>query len=124
MSNMQVYMVLKRGSRVSELGDILDRLFMFRKNSVASSKRRHVAEKILRKIRTDGSLKATEWQKYMEELGVSMQDFYNVLRRLREAGLITKKRGHHKGEWILSKEFSIQLRDIAEYWEKWAFGGK
>ena len=102
--------------RVAELSDLMTRIFP------KGYKRQRVAEKILRIIRRDGELKAEKWKEYLEELGVSSKEFYYVIRRLKALGLIRKEGGHHTGSWRLSRQFSTALRDMADFWERWAFG--
>lgn len=102
--------------RVAELSDLMERIFP------NGYKRQRVAEKILRIIKRDGSLEAKNWRKYVEELGVSKSEFYKTLTYLKRVGLIRKEGGHHEGVWKLSRQFSTALRDMADFWERWAFG--
>ena len=121
VTKKETYLMIKAGTRVAELSDILDRLFKFRSRK-GPNRRRYLAEKILRRIRRDGSLSAERWEEIVQELGTSPTEYYAVLNKLEAAGMIRKGRGHHKGEWVLSREFAYMLKDMAEYWMSWAFG--
>jgi hypothetical protein len=110
--------VVNPKKRVAELSDLVERIVP------RGWKRRRLAEQILRIIRRDGVLDTGEgkWEKYIEELGTTKKEFYMTLRLLRRVGLIRKEGGHHRGVWKLSRQFSTALRDLADFWERWAFG--
>lgn len=112
------FVVIDLKKPIAELPDLLERVFP------KGRKRRELAERILRIIRRDGSLKAEKWRDYIKELNTDRIEFYRVLRALKRVGLIYKTGGHNTGEWRFSRQFATELRDMASFWERWAFGNK
>lgn len=101
--------------RIAELSDLIDRVIP------RGWKRKRIAEALIRKMKKEGKLEAEKWREYIEELGIPKKEFYIVLNKLRRVGLVRKEGGHHRGVWKLSRQFSTALRDMADFWERWAF---
>lgn len=78
------------------------------------------AEKILRLIK-EGRITAENYSEIIHNTGMTPSSYYHIIRRLRSLGMIEKSRGYHKGIYTLSRRFSNRLRDIARFWELWAF---
>lgn len=57
-------------------------------------------------------IKASEWKKTLEELGIGKASFYSMRNKLLGAGLISNK----NGEYRLSGQFSKDTNDMAVWW--------
>ena len=106
---------MKRGGiLVIDGGDIIDengflKLIFWDKYDIRSI--RMLIEKIAR-----GEVSEKTWRRVVEELGISHNSYYRILRRLRLFGLIEKD---DFGVYRLSSRFSKRMRDIANFWDKW-----
>ena len=76
-------------------------------------KHRGIALRVLLEVRhrmhTDEKCNASEWKAFAERIGVDENDFQYAQNRLRDAQLVTKKGGHHEGEYTISTDFLDRL---------------
>ncbi|MFC2175278.1 hypothetical protein ACFLQ2_05470 [archaeon] len=98
---------LKARERVPDLRTILENLF-YRKPELAKKAEQLVYALIERKRVPDA-----EWAEMQEKLGATHQEYYTILAKLRDAGIITK----NGGEWILSEQFGNRCQEMADIWQ-------
>ena len=72
------------------------------------------AESFLDTIKVKG-LHATEWREFFESHNMKQSQYNSIRQRLHALGLIRKT----DGKWLLSRQFSTNLRNLADYWDAW-----
>ncbi len=93
--------------RIPDLLTILESLF-YRKPELAR-KALDFIYMLLEKKRIPSS----QWKETMEKLGMTHQEYYTMLGKLRGAGMISKQ----EGEWIISRQFANRAREMADIWD-------
>ena len=93
--------------RVPDLRSILEHLF-YRKPELSKK-----AEKLIYALLERKRIPDREWAKTQESLGATHQEYYTLLSKLRDAGMITKV----DGEWILSAQFGNRCQEMADSWD-------
>ena len=58
-------------------------------------------------------MRVSEWSNYIVEHGITQSAYYDLIRKLRGAGMIRRERGTYK----LSGDFSSLMRLMAEVWD-------
>ncbi len=106
MQKYETTMKIQARERVPDLLTILENLF-YRKPEIARKAMDFIYLVIERK-----RVPASEWKKTMENLGMTHQEYYTMIKKLRGSGMISKQ----EGEWILSRQFGNRLREISEIW--------
>jgi hypothetical protein len=84
---------------------------LFRKEEVALKAVKFVTM-VEEREKSGNPLKVEEWEKTIEELGMSRSSFYSMRNKLIGAGMIAVK----NGEYRLSGLFSKDLVDMARWW--------
>jgi hypothetical protein len=84
---------------------------LFRKEEVALKAVKFVTL-VEEREKSGNPLKVEEWEKTIEELGMSRSSFYSMRNKLIGAGMIAVK----NGEYRLSGLFSKDLVDMARWW--------
>ncbi len=93
-----------------EVGDLLGEIWP--KETISHS----VARKIIELAGTR-KLHADVMKQWKDKVGLGSRALaYRVLRELRRIGMVRRIRG---GEYVLSKEFSLYLRNRAELWDRY-----
>jgi len=76
-------------------------------------KTRKLAQILLTEIRnrqeTNNPYKADEYQDFCKKYGFSQTQYYTVLSKLRDFGLVRKYGGHHEGCYAVNSHFILQL---------------
>ena len=102
--------------KIPDLRTILEGLF-FRKKELAKLGEAFVY-KLIEKKRIPDAL----WREMQKELGCTHQEYYTMLNKLRDSGMIAKV----NGEWIISEQFGHRCQDMSDIWQsfvrKWRSG--
>jgi Cdc6-like AAA superfamily ATPase len=76
-------------------------------------KTRILAQTLLTEIRnrqdTDNPYKADEYQEFCKKHGFSQNQYYTILSKLRDVGIVRKYGGHHEGAYAINSHFILQL---------------
>lgn len=102
--------------------DILGQIFWKNPELVQTSKEflNHVKEW----GRTDSPYTVTEWENYCTRKGVTQSTYHNMLKRLRNAGMVekvyNKSRGVH--ELRISEKFSSYAASMSRVWNEFCRG--
>ena len=105
VSKHQTTILLRpRRTLVRGFGSLLEQLFY------RSQRLPFFAERLLTKISEEGGLPEQDYEKISEELEISVNQYYAIIRKLRGAGLISKI----DGKWQISNNFSTHLRQLAD----------
>jgi len=107
MAKFETTIKLKARERVPDLRTILEHLF-FRKPELAKK-----AEKFIYTIIEKKRVPDAKWAETQKALEATHQEYYTMLSKLRDAGLITKA----NGEWILSEQFGNRCQEMADIWQ-------
>lgn len=107
MAKYETTLKIKARERVPDLRSILEGLF-YRKPELAKK-----AEKLIYTIIERKRIPSAEWEKTQKELEATHQEYYTVLAKLRDGGIITKV----DGDWILSEQFGNRCREMADIWQ-------
>jgi len=98
---------LKARERVPDLRTILENLF-YRKPELSRKAEKFIYALIERKHIPDA-----EWATMQKSLDATHQEYYTMLSKLRDAGLITKT----GGEWSMSEQFGNRCQEMADIWQ-------
>ncbi|WGI18113.1 hypothetical protein [Methanonatronarchaeum sp. AMET-Sl] len=90
--------------------ELCKRIFRSRKNTKRAKK---FLNDVIDRKKEGNPIKTNEWKNYIEKWQISRSSFYNMRNQLIAAGLIELR----KGEYHPSKQFSNDLKDMAEWWE-------
>ncbi len=98
---------IKARERVPDLRTILENLF-YRKPELSKK-----AEKLVYALIERKRIPDAEWAEMQKQLGSTHQEYYTMLSKLRDAGLITKR----SGDWIMSEQFGNRCQEMADIWQ-------
>jgi hypothetical protein len=97
---------IKARERVPDLRTILEGLF-YRKTLLARK-----AEKLVYMLIDRKRVPDREWAATMKALECSHQEYYTLLNKLRDAGMIAKT----GGDWIVSEQFGNRAQEMSDIW--------
>ena len=107
MAKYETTIKIKSRERIPDLLTVLENLF-YRKSENAK-----LAQKFIYMIIDRKRIPSTEWEELQKELGCTHQEYYTVLSKLRDCGMITKV----NGEWILSEQFGNRCAEMSDIWK-------
>ena len=107
MAKYETTIKIKAREKVPDLRTILEGLF-FRKPELSKKAEKFIYYLIERKRIPDAN-----WQESQKELEATHQEYYTVVSKLRDAGMITKV----DGEWIVSEQFGRRCQDMNDIWQ-------
>ncbi len=106
MAKYETTIKIKARDRVPDLRTILEGLF-YRKPLLARK-----AEQLIYSLLDKKRLPDREWATTMQSLECSHQEYYTVLNKLRDAGMITKS----SGDWVLSEQYGNRMQEMSDIW--------
>jgi hypothetical protein len=106
MPKYETTLKIRARERVPDLRSILEGLY-YRKPQLAKK-----AEKFIDTLVERKRLPAEEWEAMQHELGSSHGEYYTMLAKLRDAGMISKK----DGSWIVSEQFANRCHEMGDIW--------
>ena len=98
---------IKARERIPDLRTILENLF-YRNPSLAKK-----AEQLIYTLIDKKRIPDKEWAQTMKALECSHQEYYTILNKLRDAGMITKT----SGDWIMSEQFGNRAQELNDIWK-------
>ena len=107
MAKYETTIKVKARERIPDLRTILENLF-YRKPELSKK-----AEKLVYTLIEKKRIPDTEWKQTMQTLNCTHQEYYTLLSKLRDAGMISKK----DGEWIISEQFSNRSQEMTDIWQ-------
>ncbi|MCD6523026.1 MAG: hypothetical protein J7K68_04715 [Candidatus Diapherotrites archaeon] len=107
MAKYETTIKIKARERIPDLRTILEGLF-YRKPELSQKAESFIYALIKRK-----RIPAKEWEALQKEFGCTHQEYYTMIDKLRDAGMITKV----DGEWILSEQFANRCQEMADIWQ-------
>jgi len=113
MVKYETTLKIKARDRIPDIRTILEGLY-YRKPALAKKAELFVYELVERK-----RVPASDWQEMQKSLSTTHQEYYTMLAKLRDAGMITKV----DGEWIMSEQFANRCGEMEGIWssvvKKW-----
>jgi hypothetical protein len=108
------------GAKVDNVDDLLKQLFW--KEPQLPAKARELLDYIKEWGRSETPYRVSQWGTYCTRNNLTQSQYHNILRRLRRAGLITKKYNKAVGdhELFLSDELAQQLDAMSAVWREYA----
>ncbi len=107
MTKYETTIKIKSREKIPDLLTVMEGLF-YRKPDLAKKAVDFVYMIIERK-----GIPAEEWNKTKSELGMSHQEYYTMIGKLRDAGMIIKQ----NGVWVISRQFENRMREMADIWD-------
>ncbi len=107
MAKYETTVKIKARERVPDLRTILEGLY-FRKPELAKK-----AEKFIYLLIEKKRIPDTSWAEMQKELDCTHQEYYTMLNKLRDAGMITKR----DGEWLMSEQFGNRCQEMSDIWQ-------
>ncbi len=107
MPKYETTIKIRAREKVPDLLTILEGLF-YRKPELAKKALEFIYMLIERK-----RIPASEWDSVKNKLGLTHQEYYTMIGKLRDSGMISKQ----EGEWIISRQFGNRMKEMAEIWE-------
>ena len=92
--------------RVPDLRTILENLF-FRKPELAQK-----AETMIYALVKKKRIPDSTWKRMQAQMGATHQEYYTIVNKLRDSGMITKQ---HR-EWIISAQFGKRFQEMSDIW--------
>jgi len=107
MTKYETTMKIKARERIPDLRTILEGLY-FRKPELAQKAEAFIYALLKRK-----RIPAKEWESLQKEFNCTHQEYYTMLDKLRDVGMVTKV----DGEWILSEQFGSRCQEMSDIWQ-------
>jgi len=92
--------------RIPDLRTVLENLF-FRKPELAQK-----AESLIYALIKQKRIPDNEWKEMQGKMQATHQEYYTIVNKLRDAGMITKI----QREWIISSQFGKRCREMEDIW--------
>ncbi|MBN3037322.1 MAG: hypothetical protein JW834_02660 [Candidatus Diapherotrites archaeon] len=106
MTKYETTIKMRARERIPDLRTILEGLY-FRKPELAKK-----AEAFIYTIIEKKRIPDKDWAETQRSLSCTHQEYYTMLNKLRDAGMITKR----EGEWMLSEQFGNRCREMTDIW--------
>ncbi len=106
MAKYETTIKISARERVPDLLTILEGLF-YRKPELGKK-----ALQFIYQIIELGGIPDKDWEKTMSSLQMTHQEYYTMLNKLRDAGMISKQ----NGTWVISRQFGNRMREMADIW--------
>ena len=107
MAKYETTIKIRARDRIPDLRTILEGLY-FRKPALAQK-----AEAFIYMLLKRKRIPSREWNSMQKELGCTHQEYYTMLDKLRDSGMITKV----DGEWIVSEQFGSRCQEMSDIWQ-------
>ena len=107
MAKYETTIKVKSRERIPDLLTIMENLF-YRKPELAKK-----AVNFIYMLIDRGGIPAEEWEKTKASLGMTHQEYYTMIGKMRDAGMIIKQ----SGNWTMSRQFGNRMREMADIWD-------
>lgn len=101
------------------INQLLESIFWKKKKLVPEAKK--LLDHIKEWNRTGDPYTVDEWRRYCAKNSISQSSYHNMLRRLKNSGMVGKRFNRYtkKHELYLTDKFSELMRDRASLWEEY-----
>jgi len=109
---------VKKGEFPEGIQELMENIFW--KESSLAKRALEFLRHVKRWDRKGSPYKVSEWESYCTRKDLSQSSYHNMLKRLRRAGMVKKEYNKVEGEHEikLSRDFSDQLYQMGEIWDK------
>ena len=106
MNKYETTIKIRSREKNADLLTVLENLF-YRKPELAKK-----ALEFVYLVIEDKRVPDSSWAEVMKKIGCTHQEYYTLLGKMRDAGLITKKEGY----WFLSEQFANRCQEMTDIW--------